>query len=101
MMIPEPITKQIPTIYFGISNVQSKRIFINDIPGLFLDPSDYECVPHLLILAGVFYNSTESQWPMYLAPVPVGKPDGIYWNNKDCFDCRLKGGVTELPDFWK
>ena len=85
--------------YFSVSQVSSKRIFVDDVPGMtFTD--DLFCVPELLDLPIVIYNSKPKDWPIYLAPIPTGGKPGIYIAPNYCFDCQKAGGTIEKPAFW-
>ncbi|MGD9994388.1 MAG: DUF4249 domain-containing protein [Salinivirgaceae bacterium] len=85
--------------YFSVSQVSSKRIFVDNTPEMtFTD--DLFCVPELLEMPIVIYNSKPEDWPFYIAPVPNGGEPGIYIAPNYCFDCRKAGGTIEKPDFW-
>lgn len=38
------------------------------------------------------------QYPIYLILIDMGVYD---YADQECFDCRLRGGTTEPPDFWE
>jgi hypothetical protein len=38
------------------------------------------------------------QYPIYLILIDMGVYD---YADQECFDCRLRGGTTECPDFWE
>ncbi len=47
----------------------------------------------------IFYGSSENVIePVYESGVPA--PVGFVSANTECVDCRVKGGITEPPDFW-
>lgn len=88
--------------YFSGSTVTSKRIFIDtlDLPQYLQHwPEYYNCKPDT-VFAGdlskapdgtLFFNS----WNF------GGAPAGYITTNTYCMDCRLSGGKTTPPSFWK
>lgn len=85
--------------YFGVSSVNTKRIFV-DKPAIdFTD--DLFCTQVLLEMPTPIYSSTPDEWPYYVAPVPYGESGGIWVAPFECFDCRLSGGSIVKPDFWE
>ncbi len=87
--------------YFSVSSVSEKRIFIGDEMKPF-HSEDVYCKQYTRPFPMKFLDGLKkSQWPYYLAPVPEGEAPEIYFAEQDCFDCRMKGGSLEVPDFWK
>ena len=78
--------------YFSVSDVKQKRIFLQDIPGLYFN-TDFQCESSPLYDDRWIYYSP-NLWPIYLTNEGEYAPP-------QCFDCRESGGKTEIPDFWK
>lgn len=80
--------------YFGVSSVSESRLVIKG--GIEMPFDYYTCE-----LVG--YEMGLPTWrPLYLSKVKL--PDGkVVWGSaaSDCWDCTLKGGVTEKPDFFE
>jgi hypothetical protein len=80
---------------FYATQQHSKRItvvnsFDFEVPG-FRCPLDTVMSPYEL----------EAEYPYYmisLNPFGTGPPYGVA--DPECFDCRLRGGVTTVPDYW-
>jgi hypothetical protein len=78
---------------FYATSIKEKRLFISPS----LETLGPDCEPHhageglMDWLAGF----CSSHWRIYL----LG--DGGDCANQGCFDCRLRGGTTERPDFWE
>jgi hypothetical protein len=76
--------------FFWVSSCSEKRIFFEE-PGEYLMPHDY-CVLQ-------DFNPAE-----YAGPFPVYLVGNLYrplkYAARACFDCTLKGGSLEKPDFW-
>jgi len=78
--------------YFIVAGKRTKRIYVNRPPGILFYYS--ECQPVFDMGLGF---SRPWQWPIYITTV-----DGrMATAGKSCFDCTLKGGSTEQPDFWE
>lgn len=88
--------------YFSGSTVTSKRIFIDTLdlpPYLQHWPEYYNCKPDTVFVNDLpktpdgtwFFNS----WNF------GGAPAGYITTNAYCMDCRLSGGKTTPPSFWK
>ncbi len=82
---------------FYATSVREKRIFVR--PDIVTWRPD--CEPYgiggsdlMRLLASI------SQWryPIYLYMSDMGSYDYV---DQECFDCRLRGGTTERPDFWE
>jgi hypothetical protein len=85
--------------YFSVSSVSAKRIFTKD--ELRLYHSDEVFCRQFTRDVFNFQKIPEEQLPYYMAPVPEGASPDLYFANQDCFDCRMKGGILEVPEFWK
>jgi len=79
--------------YFSVSDVKQKRIFLQNVPGLNFD-TDFRCESSPLRHTRWITQSKPDQWPIYLTN------SGEY-DQSQCFDCRLSGGVIEIPEFWQ
>ncbi len=79
--------------YFSVSDVKQKRIFLQDVPGVYFN-TDFRCEASPLRQTRWIYSSKPEQWPLYFT-------NNNEFDSSDCFDCRLKGGEIEIPDFWK
>ncbi len=79
--------------YFFVAGVSEKRIFVDRPFGV--DFYYNECYPDYDAIATVGLSSPQS-YPIYFADLE----DGIASAPDACFDCTLKGGTTEIPDFW-
>jgi hypothetical protein len=76
--------------FFWVSSCSEKRIFFEE-PGEYLMPHDY-CV-----LQSFNPEEYAGSYPVYL----VGNPRRpLKYADKECFDCTLRGGSLEKPDFW-
>lgn len=83
--------KEVVRGYFVVGGVDQKRLFLDPPPVDFLYPTcvlDFE-VRRIFMLP-------PSAWPIYLKE--VGNQYGKA--NKECFDCRLRGGTLDKPEFW-
>jgi len=87
--------------YFGVSGVRVQRIFItrNDLSGDLIYDYDVFCDRYKPDKLDFITNSPEESWPIYMAPPPEDD-NGLWYAQQHCFDCRLYGGVLELPEFW-
>ena len=85
--------------YFTVTSVKEKRIFA---PALI--NAVYDCNPTegLNQTEMIFRLSSLSvnNFPYYL--YYLQHPDGLDWFivKQSCFDCTLKGGILQKPDFW-
>lgn len=78
--------------YFMVGSKTSKRIFVNR-PNI--DFNYGVCIPDTDPRGFVYWPSR--YWPIYAYLTD----DGLYAHGADaCFDCTLKGGTTEKPEFW-
>ena len=75
--------------FFWASSCTKKHIFFEDPFGY----SSFEPCPIRLILSQQYYDS----YPIFI----IGSPTEAYYAEQECFDCRLIGGTTQRPDFWK
>lgn len=78
--------------YFMAAGVSKKRIFVDRPPFIF----NYEVCDYVVNLLQVV-NPNDIKFPVYAMQLP-GTNRGFA--NLSCFDCRLKGGTTTMPDFW-
>lgn len=82
---------------FYATSVKEKRILFRPA----MDTWTPNCDPHDLTrdeLMELLYSYQPNQYPIYLIMVDFG----VYeFADQDCFDCRLRGGTTEPPDFWE
>lgn len=87
--------------FFGVSQIKTTRINIvrDDLRELIYE-DNLNCVQWQPERLDFITNSPEESWPIYMAPPPEDQR-GLWYAPQDCFDCRMKGGVTELPDIWK
>ena len=79
--------------YFGVSQVNQKRIHIRFIPGMTFNKVKY--CPEIIKP----YASLER--PLYL--FPYNNKDGTIlwtWSDTDCFFCQMHGGTTQRPSYW-
>jgi len=87
--------------YFGVSSVQTKRIFVTNVPISF--PYDFHCTPSVPYYEGGWpYNTSSTEWPIYFINYLDFETGATILGvaDKDCFDCRLNGGTTEKPVYW-
>lgn len=87
--------KEVVLGYFGVSSVQTKRIFVPKVTEL-----SFKNVPycHITLPGGPLPDER----PLYYAKqyLPLGyTAEG--WALEACFDCTLLGGTTEKPNFWQ
>ncbi len=78
---------------FYATSIKEKRIFV--CPSLkTLKP---DCEPHHATeyLTKWLLGYCGSHYRIYLLGV------GVDYADQECFDCRLRGGTTERPDFWE
>lgn len=79
--------------YFCVASVKQKRYHFNHFDQITFEDVD-RCDPTRLE-AG-FRVFTPEEYPVYLV-----ESNGILmFANPECFDCRLKGGTTDKPEFW-
>jgi hypothetical protein len=78
---------------FYATSIKEKRLFISpSIETLGPDCEPYHAGRGLMQWLAGFCSS---HWRIYLLGA------GIDCANQGCFDCRLRGGTTERPDFWE
>lgn len=98
-------TDEVALGYFGVASIKTKRILVtmDYIEKELIFDYDPFCTSRKIETqnAGFILDSPREKWPIYVAPTPAGEPDGIYYANQECFDCRLAGGKLEAPEFWK
>ena len=79
---------------FYATSIKEKRLFISpSIETLGLD-----CEPHNTTNLGLMRwlaGFDTSHYRIYLLGA------GSDYANQECFNCRLRGGTTERPDFWE
>ena len=85
--------------YFQVAGINVKRIFINRPPAII--PMHYPIcelsLPDYEAYGWMFYNIDARDWPEYVTIDGSGQralPD------RQCTDCREKGGTIVKPDFW-
>ena len=79
--------------YFYGAGKSSKRIFVDRPYGeLFYYE---ECIP-ITDLRGLGLSSP-ADWPIYITLMPDGN---LAYAGNVCFDCTLRGGQLDKPDFW-
>lgn len=88
--------------YFSGSTVSSKRIFIDtlQLPEYLQHlPSYYNC-PNDTVLIANLPSTPDGTW-FYNTYTAFGGILGYFSTNRYCMDCRLSGGSTTPPPFWK
>ncbi len=78
--------------YFMVAGISTKRIFVNRPP---VDFYYQKCNP-ITDLRGLGFTKPPD-WPIYLTVLPSGKKA---YSSEFCFDCTLKGGNLNPPEFW-
>jgi hypothetical protein len=81
--------KEIVLGNFNVSGMSEKRIFVSEKFNFF--PISYECNPYKPEF-GILFGTQ----PVYFIDESIG-----IIANRECFDCTLRGGSTEKPDFWE
>ena len=82
---------------FYTTSIKEKRIFTRPPAGY----SAPDCKPYGLGLPELLEFLSEfnpNQYPIYLLMPDMWVYDYV---EQKCFDCRLRGGTTERPDFWE
>lgn len=82
---------------FYATSIKEKRIFVRPA----LATAGPDCVPYGLSrpeLNELLDTYNPYQYPVYLIFIDIGIYD---FANQECFDCRLRGGTVERPDFWE
>ena len=82
--------------FFGVSSVKTKRVFIQNVPGLEVTYTT-PCVADTLGWGGLSVY-LPSEYPIYLAGNAI-RPYN-YVLSKECVDCRSRGGNTVKPPYW-
>ena len=85
---------------FYATSVKEKRIFVKP-PIKTYRP---DCDPLGLStteLNDYLHSISPSQYPIYLYYEDLGLLRVYDYAEQYCFDCRLRGGTTERPDFWE
>jgi hypothetical protein len=82
---------------FYATSVKEKRIFVQSAMATFTPDCDLYGLSRseLMELLATF---TQYQYPVYLWVLDMGVYD---FADQECFDCRLRGGTVEPPDFWE
>jgi hypothetical protein len=83
--------------FFSASAVRERRIFVS-MP---LPVNLPDCSPYGLSsaeLMELLADTHPNRYPVYLVFVDLFVYD---FADQECFDCRLRGGSTERPDFWE
>jgi hypothetical protein len=79
--------------YFIAASTKTKRVYIDRPPFVF----NYEvCSPVINLYQNT--NPLQLSFPLYSMELSTGEQA---FASLSCFDCRLKGGTMEKPDFWK
>ncbi len=78
--------------FFMVAGRSSKRIFVNRPSIEFY----YSTCRPITDLRGLGF-SNPSQWPIYLTVLAAGN---MGYASDQCFDCTLKGGKLNPPEFW-
>jgi hypothetical protein len=78
--------------YFMAVGLSTKRIFVNPPPLTF---KYEECIS----VKNLYQTTNPSQLKFPLFSMEVGEDQ--YFAPYNCFDCRLKGGTMQKPEFWK
>jgi len=81
---------------FYATQIQEKRIFV-EWDELDFPVKGYRCVLDTLTDNSSFQYNTY-YYLFSLNPIGPGPP--WLWGKRDCFECMLRGGVNEVPDFW-
>jgi hypothetical protein len=84
---------------FYATSIKEKRIFLKPPVGYSspdCEPYDTDDLKEFLKFLLAFNPSM--QYPIYLLEVDMGD---YRYVEQECFDCRLRGGTTEPPDFWE
>jgi hypothetical protein len=82
---------------FYATSIKEKRIFTRPPVGY----STPDCKPYglgLPELLEILSAFSPNQYPIYLLMTDMWVYDYV---EQECFDCRLRGGITERPDFWE
>ncbi len=78
--------------YFWVSTRTAKRIFVEPIEGMEVEP-EYCHYEEFSVL-----ENGEGPFPLYIyEDTDAGKK---YTSNPYCFDCTMRGGKNIKPDFW-
>ena len=80
--------------FFFAAGISKKRIFQSHL-GL---QTYYYCTPDYRAMRFIHYMP-ESTWPLWI--VDVTGTGALARAEDHCFDCRLKGGTIEKPNFWE
>lgn len=79
--------------YFTVAGVSEKRVFVDAPFGKVVD-SRCELDPNSLRIA----RRDRTMWPVN---VYTDIERGSFSFNNGCLDCRIRGGVIDVPDFWE
>ncbi len=88
--------KEVVLGYFGLSAVKQKRIMIKNTKDLL-----FKNVPHCSPTKAD--GRLPDDRPLYFISAydqSSGETSDAYYAGAKCFDCTLKGGTTEKPDYW-
>jgi len=88
-------TTDVPLGYFGVSDVQSKRIMVQPVQGLHFDHV-YKCIA--LVIDGPL---PPDERPLYFAIGYDAKGEPyLGLAGPECIFCTMLGGTTEKPSYW-
>ncbi len=80
--------------FFFAAGISKKRIFQSHL-GL---QTYYYCTPDYRAMRFI-HHMPESTWPIWI--VDMTGNGALAQGDNCCFDCRLKGGTIEKPNFWE
>lgn len=90
--------------FFSVSDYSTKRVYIDNVPGLPISSSDFTCEKQKVTsdaFAFTLAHLTRNELPYYVPENPSNDPTGIYTAYQSCFDCSMAGGQFEIFEFWK
>jgi hypothetical protein len=85
---------------FYATSVTEKRIFVSPVIATWKPDCELYGLtgPELMDLLSTY---GPHEYPVYLYFEDLGFSKIFDYANQLCFDCRLRGGTTERPDFWE